>query len=214
MTLQLMSRLCEHWALLLSGACVSDMCYCLRCIAHALHPRTVRKHWAAACLRLLCVWNLHHFLSCAADGEVSPAACLLCFLTFADAIDMQGMQLASAQRLHEKCCTPLTAAAQRAWPRAQVANTSNMPVAAREASHLHGHHAGRVLPRHGLQLFHDGRQHLALGRGVHLARQLMRFASLCCFLDFSCVFATRFRRPLCNVCITGSWCAWRRCCQK
>ena len=41
-----------------------------------------------------------------------------------------------------------------------VANTSNMPVAAREASHLHRHHARRVLPRHGLQRRHDGRLHL------------------------------------------------------
>ena len=33
-----------------------------------------------------------------------------------------------------------------------VANTSNMPVAAREASRLHRHHDRRVLPRHGLRV--------------------------------------------------------------
>ena len=47
-----------------------------------------------------------------------------------------------------------------------IANTSNMPVAAREASHLHRHHHGRVLPRHGLRRGDDGRLDLALGRGA------------------------------------------------
>ena len=47
-----------------------------------------------------------------------------------------------------------------------VANTSNMPVAAREASHLRRRDAGRVLPRHGLQRRHDGRLHVPLGRGA------------------------------------------------
>ena len=46
-----------------------------------------------------------------------------------------------------------------------VANTSNMPVAAREASRLHRHHDGRVLPRHGLRGRAAGRLDVALGRG-------------------------------------------------
>ena len=46
-----------------------------------------------------------------------------------------------------------------------IANTSNMPVAAREASVFTGHHDRRVLPRHGLQRRPDGRLHLPVGRG-------------------------------------------------
>jgi hypothetical protein len=55
-----------------------------------------------------------------------------------------------------------------------VANTSNMPVAAREASiytgnqhlsinNLSRHNNCGVFPRHGLQRFHDGRQYFPLG---------------------------------------------------
>ena len=47
-----------------------------------------------------------------------------------------------------------------------IANTSNMPVAAREAQHLYRHHVGRILSRHGLPRGPDGRFHLAMGRGA------------------------------------------------
>ena len=47
-----------------------------------------------------------------------------------------------------------------------IANTSNMPVAAREVSIYTGHHARRVLPRHGLRRGHHGGLHLPLGRGA------------------------------------------------
>ena len=44
-----------------------------------------------------------------------------------------------------------------------IANTSNMPVAAREASIYTGIHFGRILPRYGLPRRHHGRFHLPLG---------------------------------------------------
>ena len=46
-----------------------------------------------------------------------------------------------------------------------IANTSNMPMAARGV-HLHGHHAGGILPRHGLRRGHDGGFHVPLGRSA------------------------------------------------
>ena len=46
-----------------------------------------------------------------------------------------------------------------------IANTSNMPVAAREASVLHGHHHRGILQRHGLRCRADGRLYLPVGRG-------------------------------------------------
>ncbi len=46
-----------------------------------------------------------------------------------------------------------------------IANTSNMPVAAREASIYTGITLAEVLPGHGLPRGPDGRFHLALGRG-------------------------------------------------
>jgi len=60
-----------------------------------------------------------------------------------------------------------------------VANTSNMPVAAREASiytgrehsshrttHLFRHHNSGVFPRYGPERGHDGGFHFSLGRGI------------------------------------------------
>ena len=47
-----------------------------------------------------------------------------------------------------------------------IANTSDMPVAAREASIYTGITIAEYLPRYGLQRCADGRLHLSLGRGA------------------------------------------------
>jgi hypothetical protein len=47
-----------------------------------------------------------------------------------------------------------------------VANTSNMPVAAREASIYTGHHPRGVLPRPRVQHLHDGGLYIAVGGGA------------------------------------------------
>ena len=47
-----------------------------------------------------------------------------------------------------------------------IANTSNMPVLAREASIYTGGHGRGVLPRHGLRRGPDRRLHVTLGRGA------------------------------------------------
>jgi len=48
---------------------------------------------------------------------------------------------------------------------ALIANTSNMPVAAREASVVHWDDPRGVLPRHGVQRGPHGRFDVAMGRG-------------------------------------------------
>ena len=58
-----------------------------------------------------------------------------------------------------------------------IANTSNMPVMAREASIYTGHDRRRVLPRHGLRRRADRRLDVALGRGA--ARVLVAHAASC-----------------------------------